>query len=111
QGAYNRTGQEHRGAFIDLLNDYTPDSMAQIQKHQGIFIVAEMSGKVVGISVGCPYGKSALSEKYIQRVYESKSQFKEVMANWWNVMAKFEGTPPGKVYHQATMAIDPEFAG
>ncbi len=109
--AYNRTEEKYRKQFQDLLWSYTIDSIEQIHKHQGMFFVAEDNQKIIGISIGCPYGKSALSEQFIQNVFKSECCFKEVMAGWWNLMAKYEGTPPGEIYHQATMAIDPTYAG
>ncbi|MCE5318480.1 MAG: alpha/beta hydrolase [Parachlamydia sp.] len=109
--AYEKTDKKHQPRFIDLLNASTQDSMEQIHRHEGLFFAAEADGKVVGISIGCPYGKSALSHSYVESVYKSDCCFKEVMSGWWNLMAKYAGTPPGKIFHQATMAIDPTYAG
>lgn len=33
------------------------------------------------------------------------------MTGWWNLMQKYEGEVPGKLYHQGMMAVDPDFAG
>jgi len=109
--AFQRTKEAHREKFIAVLDAYTSDSMAQVNRHGGAYFVAEADDKIVGISIGCPYGKSVLSDAFIQMVFQSDCCFKEVMAGWWSLMEKYEGTPPGKVYHQATMAIDPEYAG
>ncbi len=111
QDAFQKTNGDHRSKFIDILNAYTPDTMTQVQQHGGMYFVAESYSKIVGISIGRPYGKSALSDKFIQNVFDSKCCFKEVMKGWWDLMEKYQGKPPGKIYHQATMAIDPDYAG
>lgn len=109
--AYDRTEQKYRQEFTDLFISYTSDSMKKIDKNRGMFFVAEIGQQIVGISVGCDYGKDVLSEQFIERVSRSESRFKDTMAGWWDLMEKYKGTPPGRIYHQATMAIDPAYAG
>lgn len=109
--AFDRTSEKHRQTFVDLFNLQTKDMMEQIHKHGGLFFVAEENKKIIGVSLGRPYGKSALSEECLRSVVKSECCLKEVMQGWWNLMQKFEGTPPGKIYHQAFMVVDPAYAG
>lgn len=111
QEAYLKTEERFRHTFKFLLQESTADMIDQIHKHKGLFFVAEMDNKIVAISLGYPYGKRGLSEEFMQTVFKSRCHFKDVMGGWWNLMEKYAGTPPGKVFHQAMMAIDPELAG
>lgn len=101
--AYEKTDKQHQLKFIERLNMSTRDTIEQIHHHDGLFFVAEDDGKVVGISIGRPYGQSALSKAFMESVYKSECCFKDVMTGWWNLMAKYQGNPPGKIFHQAVI--------
>ncbi len=109
--AYKRTEEKYRENFIDLLNKYTVDTIEQCQKNDGMFFVAEANEKIVGLSIGYPYERKGLSDDYINSVFQSQCCFKDVMKSWWDLMGKYEGTPPGKIFHQGTMVIAREYAG
>lgn len=109
--AYNKTSEEYKAKFKELLDKSTQDVIHQCEKNKGKFFIAEEGNKIVGISLGAPYGPSGLSEAFIKSVFESNCCFKDVMNGWWGLMGKYEGTPPGKIYHQGVMAVHPKHAG
>ena len=111
KAAYNNTAEIYKEKFIDLLNKSTEDMIEQCRKNQGMFFVAESQQNIIGFSMGSPYGKKGMSDEFVQNVFQSQCSFKEVMKGWWDLMGKYEGTPPGKIFHQGPMAIAPECAG